>query len=86
MTHCACAHALFASLQLDWATTACILHGPTNCLPHEDGGVLLSVLPTCSPYYPFRAKHQAGELWLPFFDVFLDKGNEPQVYGLQRGR
>ena len=37
--HCVSAHALFASLQLDWAITTGRLLGPTTCLPHEDGGV-----------------------------------------------
>ena len=42
-------------------------------------------LPACSPYYSFCAECQAGKLWLPFFNVFLDMRNESQVYQLQRG-
>ena len=37
--------ALFASFQLDWATTTGRLLGSFTCLPHEDGGILLIVLP-----------------------------------------
>ena len=43
--HCVRAHALFASLQLDWVTTTGRLLSPTTCLPHEDGGIPLSALP-----------------------------------------
>ena len=37
--------ALFASLQLDWPTTTGRLLDPGTFLPHEDGGIPLSVLP-----------------------------------------
>ena len=43
--HCVRAHDLFASLQLDRATTTGRLLDPTTCLPHKDGGIPLSVLP-----------------------------------------
>ena len=43
--HCVSAHALFVSLQLDWATTMGRLLGPTTCLPHKDGDIPLSLLP-----------------------------------------
>ena len=43
--HCISAHALFASLQLDWAIATGRLLGPTTCLPHKDRGILLSILP-----------------------------------------
>ena len=43
--HCIKAHALFVSLQLDWATMIVRLLGPTTCLPRADGGILLSALP-----------------------------------------
>ena len=36
---------LFASLQLDWATTTSRMLGPATCLPHKDGGIRLDVLP-----------------------------------------
>ena len=58
---CVCAHALFACLSSNWATTTVRLLGPATSLPHRDGGILLSVfpedptrsLPTCSPHCPF---------------------------------
>ena len=37
--------ALFASLQLNWATTTVRLLWPSTCLPHRDGGIPLNVLP-----------------------------------------
>ena len=43
--HCVSAHALFASLQLDWGSTTGRLLGPTTCVPQKDGGIPLSVLP-----------------------------------------
>ena len=44
--------ALFASLQLDWATTISRLLDPVTYLPHKDEGIPLSVLPkdTASDY------------------------------------
>ena len=64
------AHAYFASLQLDWATTTGRLLGHTSCLPHKDRGIPLSVLPmntTAKLAGLFStlllwAEHQAGKL------------------------
>ena len=44
------AHALFASLQLDYITTTDRLLGPTTCVPHLDGGIPLSALPKAGVY------------------------------------
>ena len=68
--HCMCSHALFVSLQLDFATMMGRLLGPTTCLPHKEGGIPLGVLPkaqqaslpACFPHYPYCAKRQAGKL------------------------
>ena len=43
--HCVGAHALFASLQINWVTTTSRLFGPVICLPNKDGGIPLSALP-----------------------------------------
>ena len=42
---CVRAHARFACLSSDWATSAGKLLGPATCQPHEDGGIPLSILP-----------------------------------------
>ena len=38
------AHALFACLLSHWITATGRLLGPTTCLPHKDGGILLNAL------------------------------------------
>ena len=43
--HCVRAYALFANLQLGWATTMGRLLHLTTCLPHEDEGISFSALP-----------------------------------------
>ena len=49
-----------------------------TCLPHEGGGVSLSVFPkdttrnfpACSPQPPLNAERQVGKLRMPFFKAF----------------
>ena len=72
------AHALFASLQVDWATTLDRLLGPATCLSHEDGGIPLSVfrknttskLAACPSHYSFCDELEAGKLRIPFLKSF----------------
>ena len=63
------AHVLYASLQLNWATTMGGMLGATTCLLHTEGDIPLGILPkntttslpACSPHYPFCAERQAGK-------------------------
>ena len=95
--HCVSAHAGFASLQLDWATTMGRRLGPITCLPHKDRGIPLSALPkgttsklaglfsTLTLFWWAPSKEAANTIFKSLL-VWLDLGNESQVYRLRSGR
>ena len=76
--NCIRPHALFASLQLDWATTTvdCFAPPPVYHIEMKASRKVpcprtqQASLPACCPHYPFCAERQVGKLWIPSFEVF----------------